>query len=229
MSRICSVICLVAKPFKVTICTGFMCLCQWQAYIFPCSASLRWQHLVFYRLSPSPQLSHQCQCTVRSRLGISVVCTHVSFRIPILGDSRVTLVQHALLHLITLADGKAKGFKAGGRDGEIGARWTSWGAEGDRRPLSECHESPKGWYFLYILSLCRLDKLVLIQGPKKGMWLYPWWAPRDLISQQEKAGFHRICMPGRVITVCRRPVCPSPHLTWNSLCVHWHRTKPFYD
>lgn len=95
-----------------------MCPCQWQAYNFPCSASLRWQHLFFYHLSPRPQLSHQCQCTVRSRLGITVVCTHVSFGMPILGDSHVTLVPHPLLHLITLADGKAKGFEAGGRDGK---------------------------------------------------------------------------------------------------------------
>jgi hypothetical protein len=45
------------------------------------------------------------------------VCTHVSCRKPILGDSHVTLVPHPLLHLITLADGKAKDFQAGGSDG----------------------------------------------------------------------------------------------------------------
>lgn len=215
MSRICSVICLVAKPFKVTICTGFMRLCQWQAYIFPCSASLRWQHLVFYRLSPSPQLSHQCQCTVRSRLGISVVCTHVSFRIPILGDSHVTLVQHPLLHLITLADGKAKGFKAGGRDGKNRRQMDISGCRRDRRPFVRVPWEPTRLVSPVHTLAVQLDKLVSIQGPKKGMCLYPWWAPRDLISQQEKAGFHRMCMPGRVITVCRRPVYPSPHLTWN--------------
>lgn len=62
------------------------------------------------------QFSYQCQCTVMSRLGITVVCTHVIFRKPILGDSHVTLLPHPLLHLITHADGKAKSFKARGSE-----------------------------------------------------------------------------------------------------------------
>lgn len=145
------------------------------------------------------------------------MCTHVSFGMPILGDSHVTLVPHPLLHLITLADGKAKGFEAGGRDGKNKCQMDISACRKGQRTSSECHESPRGWYLLCILSLCRLHKLVSIQEPKKGMCLYPSWAPGDVVSQQEKAGFHRICMPGRVITVCRRPVSPSPHLTWSSL------------
>lgn len=62
------------------------------------------------------QFSCQCQCTAMSRLGTTVVCTHVSCRKPILGDSHVTLLPHPLLHLTTHADGKAKSFKARGRD-----------------------------------------------------------------------------------------------------------------
>lgn len=56
-----------------------------------------------------------------SRLYLAVVCTHVSCRKSILGDSSVTLVSHPLLHLITLADGKAKSTfesQGGGSDWE---------------------------------------------------------------------------------------------------------------
>ena len=50
--------------------------------------------------------------TWTSGLCTAVPCTRVSCGKSILGDSSVTFVSHPLLHLITLADGKAKSTSA---------------------------------------------------------------------------------------------------------------------
>lgn len=127
-------------------------------------------------LSPCAQLPHQCRGTAMSRLGITVVCTHVSCRKPILGDSHVTLLPHPLLHLITLADGIANISRQEEVTGEIGAKWTCWCAEGD--------SGPSIWVPRELVKLVPSVQTPVVTGPnrikwyqfrnqKKGRWVYP--------------------------------------------------------
>lgn len=176
--------------------------------------------LLFYHSSLCPQLSHQYQCTVMSRLGVTVVCTHVSCRKPILGDSRVTLLPHPPLHLITLADGKAETFKAGGSD---------WG---NRRQVDMliCRRGQKTLH----LSATRADEAGTFRsdsccdwnpiawsgvnsGTKEGQVGLPLMGTQRWGFTARKADLHWLCLSGRAITVWR---CELPHPGWmKELCL----------
>lgn len=110
------------------------------------------------------------------RLGITVVCTHVSCRKPILGDSRVTLLPHPLLHLITLADGKANVSRQEEVTEEIGAKRTCWCAEGDSGPSIWVSREPVKLVPSVqtpAVTGTQSHKVVSAQKPKRGRWVYP--------------------------------------------------------
>lgn len=146
------------------------------------------------------------------------MCTHVSYRMPILGDSHVTLVPHPLLHLITLADGKAKGFEAGGRDGKNKCQMDISACRKGQKTLRpsamRAHEAGTSCAY----SLCAgCINWYQFRSQRRACASIPDGHPEMWFPSKRRLVFtDSVCLAELALCV-ERPVYPSPHLTRNSL------------
>lgn len=94
--------------------------------------------------------------------------------------------------------------------GGIDAKWTSWHAEGDKRPsMWAPWKQIKLVHPAQILTMAgiQLHEAVVIQEPERGRWAYTWpWSIRSRLTLTD------LCLLGRVITVLGTWTC-YPGLT----------------